>query len=47
MTDTLWNPLARLTAEQREKLAAFHEHLLHFNRRINLISQDTEAAFEE
>ncbi len=47
MTKTPWNPLARLTAEQREKLTAFHEHLLHVNRRINLISQDTEAVFEE
>ena len=47
MTEPFWNPLARLTAEQRDKLAAFREHLLHLNRRINLISRETEAAFEE
>ena len=47
MTETPWNPLARLTAEQRDQLAAFQAHLLQVNRRINLISHDTEAAFEE
>lgn len=47
MANTPWNPLICLTDEQREKLAAFQTHLLHLNRRINLISRDTEAAFEE
>ena len=47
MNETPWNPLARLTAAQRDKLDAFRAHLLRVNRRINLVSQDTEAAFEE
>ena len=47
MIETPWNPLARLTAEQREQLAAFERQLVQFNRRHNLISRETEAAFAE
>ena len=43
----LFDPLDELTTAQREQLAAFEEQLLHFNRRFNLISSDTEAAFME
>ena len=42
-----WNPLADLSAAQREQLVAFEQQLLRFNRRINLISRQTEAAFAE
>ena len=47
MTEPLWNPLAHLSAMQREQLAAFEQQLLQFNRRFNLISRETEAAFAE
>ena len=47
MTEPPWNPRAHLTAAQREQLAAFEQQLLRFNRRLNLISRETEAAFAE
>ena len=47
MPETPWNPLDRLAAAQREQLAAFAQQLLQFNRRLNLISRETEAAFAE
>ena len=47
MAKTPWNPLDRLTAAQREQLVAFEQELLRFNRRFNLISRETEAAFAE
>ena len=40
-----WDPFEQLTVEQREQLEAFQEQLLQFNRRVNLISPETEAAF--
>ena len=45
--DALWNPYERLSTEQRERLIAFERLLLGFNRKINLISRETEAIFEE
>jgi len=42
-----WNPFADLTEAQREQLAGFEQQVLHFNRRLNLISSETEAAFAE
>ncbi len=45
--DAPWDPFACLTAAQRDRLAAFREHLLHFNRRLNLVSRETEADFDE
>ena len=47
MTEKIWNPLAALTAAQREQLAAYEQEVLRFNRRVNLISRETEAAFAE
>lgn len=43
----MFDPFADLTPGQREQLAAFEEQLLHFNRRFNLISSETEDAFME
>ena len=40
-----WNPFDALSAEQREQLDAFEAQLLRFNRRVNLISPETEAEF--
>ncbi len=42
-----WDPLASLSVHQRDQLAAFEEQMLRLNRRINLISRDTEAVFKE
>ena len=41
------DPYERLSATQRGQLADFQEQLLFFNRRLNLVSRDTEAVFEE
>jgi 16S rRNA (guanine527-N7)-methyltransferase len=40
-----WNPFDALTAEQQDKLEAFEEQLLRFNRRVNLISSESERHF--
>jgi 16S rRNA (guanine527-N7)-methyltransferase len=40
-----WNPFDALTAEQREQLDAFEEQLLQFNRRVNLVSSESERHF--
>ena len=40
-----WDPFDALSAEQREQLDAFEQQLLRFNRRVNLISPETEAEF--
>ncbi len=42
-----WNPLERLTSDQRQRLDQFAELLRAFNRRINLISREDEAAVFE
>lgn len=47
MPDRLCISLDQLTAETRANLAAFQEQLLFFNRRINLVSRESEAHFEE
>lgn len=39
--------LDHCTAAQRHQLEAFREQVLHFNKRFNLISKDTEVAFDE
>lgn len=46
MESLAWNPFDTLTAEQQEQLAAFQEQLLRFNQRVNLISPETEEAFQ-
>jgi len=43
--DLNWDPFGQFTAEQREQLERFQEQLLRFNRRVNLISPETEDAF--
>jgi len=45
MDDLAWNPVERLTAEQREQLDAFKEQLLQFNQRVNLVSSESERHF--
>lgn len=40
-----WHP--SLTADQRERLRAFHAELLKFNSRVNLISKNTEREADE
>jgi len=42
-----WNPLDECTLEQREKLKAYQDLLLVYNKRLNLVSHDSEAFFEE
>jgi len=45
MADLAWNPFDGLTDEQRDQLDAFEEQLLRFNRRVNLISSESERHF--
>ena len=45
MDDLTWNPFEDLTAEQQEQLDAFEEQLLRFNKRVNLISSESERHF--
>ncbi|MFB6248306.1 MAG: 16S rRNA (guanine(527)-N(7))-methyltransferase RsmG [Salinibacter sp.] len=45
MNGPAWNPVDTLTDDQRERLGAFEEQLLRFNRRVNLISPETESEF--
>jgi len=45
MEPLAWNPFEHLTAVQREQLDAFEEHLLRFNKRVNLISSKSERHF--
>jgi len=45
MDDLDWNPFDALPDNQREKLEAFEEQLLRFNRRVNLISSESERHF--
>ena len=45
--DASWNPYERLSPKQREQLLAFERLLLGFNRKVNLVSRETEALFEE
>ena len=45
MESLAWNPFDALTAEQREQLDAFEEQLLRFNRRVNLVSSESERQF--
>jgi len=45
MDTRTWDPVERLTAEQREQLERFQEQLLRFNQRVNLISPGTEDVF--
>jgi len=45
MDDLAWTPFERITDEQREHLDAFEEQLLRFNRRVNLISSESERHF--
>ena len=47
MESTAWNPFETLTEEQREQLRAFERMLLDFNRKLNLVSRETSAFFEE
>ena len=42
-----WDPYQHLSAEQRERLREFERILLGFNKKINLVSRETEAYFEE
>ncbi len=45
MEASVWNPFDALTAGQREQLDAFEDQLLRFNRRVNLISPESERHF--
>jgi len=45
METLTWNPFEPLTADQRELLDAFEEQLLRFNKRVNLISSESERHF--
>ena len=45
MEAPVWNPFDALTAGQREQLDAFEEQLLRFNRRVNLVSSESERQF--
>jgi len=45
MDGLAWNPFDGLTDEEREQLDAFEEQLLRFNRRVNLISSESERHF--
>ena len=45
MESLAWNPFDALTAGQREQLDAFEEQLLRFNRRVNLVSSESEQQF--
>lgn len=45
MESLAWNPFDALTAGQREQLDAFEEQLLRFNRRVNLVSSESERQF--
>ncbi len=47
MKSTAWNPFESLAEEQREQLRAFERMLLAFNRKLNLVSRETSAFFEE
>ena len=42
-----WNPYARLSPTQHDQLRQFKELLLSYNPKINLVSRETEAHFEE
>lgn len=41
-----WDPLDDVSDEARKRLEAFQSLLLQFNRKVNLISADSESAFE-
>lgn len=41
------NPTNQLSSEQRIQLAAYQEQLLYLNRRVNLISRESEQHLEE
>jgi 16S rRNA (guanine527-N7)-methyltransferase len=45
METSTWSPFEHLTDDQQEKLEAFEEQLLRFNRRVNLISSESERHF--
>lgn len=45
MDDLSWNPFDVLSVEQRDQLEHFEEQLLQFNRRVNLISSESERHF--
>ncbi len=45
METPVWNHFEHLTAEQRDQLERFEEHLLRFNKRVNLISSESERHF--
>jgi 16S rRNA (guanine527-N7)-methyltransferase len=45
METTAWNPFEHLTAEQQDQLERFEEQLLRFNKRVNLISSESERDF--
>ena len=45
MDGLAWTPFDAISEEQREQLEAFEEQLLQFNRRVNLVSPETEADF--
>ncbi|MFQ5570854.1 MAG: 16S rRNA (guanine(527)-N(7))-methyltransferase RsmG [Rhodothermales bacterium] len=47
MRPSLRHPFDNLTTEQRDQLTAYREQVLRFNRRINLVSRDTAAQFED
>ena len=42
-----WDPYKELSTNQHELLNQFEHMLLSYNRKINLVSQDTEADFKE
>jgi len=42
-----WDPLRNVSAEDRNRLEAFQALLLPFNQKVNLISADSESAFED
>lgn len=42
-----WNPLETCTPEQLDKLNAYQALLLGYNKRLNLVSRDSEVYFEE
>jgi len=45
MDGLAWTPFDTLTDNQQEKLQAFETQLLRFNRRVNLVSSESERQF--